>query len=194
MQVFRSHTHSVVIRFSWPRPRVGLVAEGPPPVPLGFIVCDVGIPLQEVHGEIQRQLPSLYSTLVAVGYTLLDSSGWPIARDQESVLSLAETLSNMALSLRLHRPPTSDTAETNSTQLTALPGPAHSLSDSTHSIVGGSAHFLPRPLVEESADMAESSFLNQSMNSYSAAVSSSPGVVQPPTLYMGLYSYILCRL
>ena len=174
--MFRSHTHSIVIQLSRTRPRIGLVTEGPPPAPLGFISCEVGIPLPHVHGEIQHQLPSLYSALVATGYSLLDNNGWPIGRHQETEFSLAEILCNMTVRVRLHllQPLISDvsmvTTPVNS-QLAILPVPAHSLSDSAHNEVVQSL----RPVVEESADMAESSLLEQSMSSYTTSVSIAPG-------------------
>lgn len=173
--MFRDHTHSIVIQLSQSQPRIGLVAEGSPPVPLGFISCEVGIPLPQLHGEIQRQLPSLYSTLVATGYSLLDNNGWPIGRHQETEFSLAEVLSHMTVQLRLHphQPDVSVVTSTGTSQLAILPGPAHS-SDSTHN-EGDSTHPL-RPVVEESADMAESSLLDQSMSSYTTAISIAPGL------------------
>ena len=166
-QVFRSHTHSIVVKFSSPRPRIGLVTEGPPPVPLGFIHCEVGIPLPDVHREIERQLPLLHSALVATGYTLLDDNGWPISASQEQFLSLVDVLSHMTLTLRLHPP--SDVAKATTagpSQLSIMPGPAHSRSDSTHSARGSAQ------LAVEYADVAELSFLNQSMSSYT---SNTPG-------------------
>ena len=178
-QVFRSHTYSICVRLSHPHPRIGLVAEGNPHVPLGFIFCDVGIVLTQLHCEIARQLPVLYRALVAMGYGLLDCNGWPIGQEQEAMFSLAEVVVERTVKLRLHsrsrQPLESLTSAAN--QTTALPPPSHPLALTT--IPSDPAYNL-RTIVEESADLGELSLLQQSLSSSDAydsamAPGTSPG-------------------
>ena len=100
--MFQDHTHSITIRLSHSKPRVGLVAEGNPPVPLGFVFCDLDIVLTQLRQELAEQLPGLHNNLVATGYSLLDSNGWPIGQDQETMFSLTEVIVNRTVHLRLH--------------------------------------------------------------------------------------------
>ena len=190
--MFQSHTHSISLCLSHPRSRIGLVAEGNPPVPLGFLFCDVGLSLAQLHGEMERQLPTLHPALVATGYSLLDGNGWPITREQETVFTVAEVVTNRTLRLKLSNNQLSESlavvkatpAALPSTHspLPILPDPAHSLHrDSTHSLQDH-AHNL-HPVIEEAADIVEVSLLEHSMSSDAY---SSPGTVP----YEILLSYV----
>ena len=171
--MFRSHTHSISIRFSHPQPRVGLVAEGNPPVPLGFLFCEVGVLLTQLRHEIARQLPALHTALVAMGYSLLDSNAWPIGREQEALFSLAEIIANGTVRLRLHSQQASESLTSAVVKATALLPPSQlslhpTLPDPTHSL--GS-------IAEETADMAESSILEQSLSASAYDVTMTPNTL-----------------
>ena len=178
------------IRLSRSQPRLGLVAEGTPPVPLGFIFCDVGDSLARLHREIARQLPPLHKALVATGYSLLDCNGWPIAREQEQLFTIAEVTTGRIVRLRVYpqqRRPSESLVALPSLAETLLPSFPNSSLPPTFS----SASAMPsypvhslrslRPLVEESADMAEASVLEQSLSAdafdSAMAPSAAPGNV-----------------
>ena len=181
------------IRLSRSQPRLGLVAEGTPPVPLGFIFCDVGDSLARLHREIARQLPPLHKALVATGYSLLDCNGWPVAREQEQLFTIAEVTTGRTVRLRVYpqqrRPSESLVALPSLAETTALSLPSFPNSSlppsfsSTGAMPSDPAHSLRRlrPLVEESADMAESSVLEQSLSAdafdSAMAPSAAPGNV-----------------
>lgn len=163
----------ISIRLSYPQPRLGLVAEGHPLIPLGFIFCDLEQPLSHLSRELQAQLPSLHRSLTATGYSVLDSNGWPIAREQEHLFTLTEIVCGRTIRLLCH-----SQARQPSLSLSLLP-PAGSLEHPQPSLS------LPEPgqaLAEERAEVTETSLLEQSMaaDSYSStmAPAAPPGEIE----------------
>ena len=175
-QVFWSHTHSISIRFFHPQPRIGIVVEGNPPVPLGFLFCEVGISLTQLRHEIAKQLPALHTALVAMGYSLLDSNSWPIGREQEALFSLAEITADRTVRLRLHSRQASESLTSAVVKATAFLPTQSSLlpipPDPTHSL--GS-------IAEESADVAESSILDQSLSASAYDVTMTTNTLPGPS-------------
>ena len=148
----------------------------PTPLALGFISCDLGVALPDLHREIESQLPRLYSALVATGYSVLDANGWPIGREQESLFSLAEVLADGTVHLTLSSQKTPEVLASSVVKATpaALPPATRS---SRGSVSPDPAHSL-RPIAEETADRAESSILSQSLSSdiyISAVNTATPG-------------------
>lgn len=183
-QVFQSHTHSISIRLSYSKPRIGLVAEGNPLVSLGFVFCDLDILLTQLHQEIAEQLPSLHRDLVATGYSLLDSNGWPIGPDQEAMFSLTEAIVNKKLHLRLHSQ-SNEIREALPSSVRAITLPPSSLPIST---IPSNPTPTLIPIIEESADMADTSLLeNPPTDTYTSAKAPTPGMCTqadplPPSL------------
>ena len=92
----------IKIRLVYPQPRVGIVVEGQPDVPVGFVFCDAGSTIDQFLGEIERQLPSLFQALshAAASYTVLDRNGWPISREQQKSMTVLEVLSSNTVKIR----------------------------------------------------------------------------------------------
>ena len=90
------------IRLAYPKPRVGIVIEGEPDIPVGFVFCDVGNTIEEFLSEIERQLPSLFQALATrtASYTVLDRNGWPISHGQERILTVLEVLASNSIKIR----------------------------------------------------------------------------------------------
>ena len=90
------------IRLVYPKPRVGIVIEGNPDVPVGFIFCDVGSTIEEFLGDVKRQLPSLFQALstCTASYAVLDRNGWPISHEQGRVMTILEVLVSNSVKIR----------------------------------------------------------------------------------------------
>ena len=90
------------IRLAYPKPRVGIVIEGEPDIPVGFVFCDVGNTIEGFRSEIERQLPSLFQALATrtASHAVLDRNGWPISRDQERILTVLEVLASNSIKIR----------------------------------------------------------------------------------------------
>lgn len=137
-------------------------------------MCDVGLSLPQLHREIERQLPSLHSALVATGYSVLDANGWPVGRDQEMFFSLAEVLVNRTVRLRVTSQQSPETLMSAVVKVTPTALPSSSR-PSLGTIASDPAHSL-HPIIEETVDTMESSLLSQSLSSdaYASALSTLP--------------------
>ena len=92
----------IKIRLAYPKPRVGIIIEGEPDIPVGFVFCDVGNTIEGFLSEIERQLPSLFQALATrtASYAVLDRNGWPISSDQERILTVLEVLASNSVKIR----------------------------------------------------------------------------------------------
>ena len=93
----------VNIRLDYNKPRLGIVIEGPPDIPVGFIFCSLSQSVADLANEIASQLPALYSLLSAKQYHFLDRNSWPISRNQESSLSILDIISSSCVKIRCAR-------------------------------------------------------------------------------------------
>ena len=93
----------VNIRLDYNKPRLGIVIEGPPDIPVGFIFCSLSQSVADLANEIASQLPALYSLLSAKQYHFLDRNSWPISRNQESFLGILDIISSSCVKIRCAR-------------------------------------------------------------------------------------------
>ena len=90
----------VNIRFSYDRPRLGIVIEGPPDVSVGYIHCSMSCAVAELEEELASQLPQVYSSLSSRQFCFLDRNSWPLCREQESSLSVLDIASSNSIKIR----------------------------------------------------------------------------------------------
>ena len=92
----------IKIRLTYSKPRVGIVVQGEPDIPVGFVFCDVGSTVDQFLQEIERQLPPLFQALShsSTSYTVLDRNGWPISRDQQRIMTVLEVLASNVVKIR----------------------------------------------------------------------------------------------
>ena len=82
----------VNIRFTYNKPRLGIVIEGSPDLPVGFVFCNLDCTVADLAHEISSQLPSLYKSLLLQQFCFLDRNLWPISKRQESMLTVMEVV------------------------------------------------------------------------------------------------------
>ena len=91
----------IKIRLAYPKPRVGIVVEGEPDIPVGFVFCDVGSTIEQFLREVEQQLPPLFQALSHTSsYAILDRNGWPVSKDQERILTVLEVLVSNTVKIR----------------------------------------------------------------------------------------------
>jgi len=93
----------VKIRIRYQPPRLGILLEGTPDTPVGFVFCNPQNTIQQFQVEVREQLPLLHHSLVASGFCFLDRNGWPVSKDQEGLLTMVEVLSSSAVKIRCAR-------------------------------------------------------------------------------------------
>lgn len=93
----------VNIRLDYNRPRLGVVIEGPPDVPMGFLFCSMSQSIAELVDEMAKQLPGLYRSLSSKQFYFLDRNSWPVSRDQESSLSVLDIAHSSCVKIRCSR-------------------------------------------------------------------------------------------
>jgi predicted Rossmann-fold nucleotide-binding protein len=90
----------VKIRLRYDRPRLGIVVEGTPDVPVGFVFCGLWQSITDLSNEIASQLPTLYSSLLSKKLCFLDRNSWPVSKDQESSLSVLDIATSSCVRIR----------------------------------------------------------------------------------------------
>ena len=95
---------TVMVRIAYQRPRVGIVVEGKPDTPVGFVFCNVQTTVQELWSDIKQQLPSLVGALSATSFCFLDRNGWPIAKEQQHLMTVLDISTNYVVRIRCFRP------------------------------------------------------------------------------------------
>ena len=115
------------IRLAYSKPRVGIVIEGEPDIPVGFIFCDGGSTIEEFLSEIERQLPSLFQALSTrtASYAVLDRNGWPISRDQERIMTVLEVLASNSVKIRCVQQQSRKPSRTNLEYPDSIDAPDH---------------------------------------------------------------------
>lgn len=93
----------VNIRLDYDKPRLGIVIEGPPDIPVGFIFCSLLQSITDLANEIANQLPSLYSSLSSKQFCFLDRNSWPISLDQQNSLSVLDIATSNCVKIRCSR-------------------------------------------------------------------------------------------
>lgn len=93
----------VNIRFSYDRPRLGIVIEGPPDVSVGFVHCSLSCPVVDLEEEIASQLPQVYGSLSSRHFCFLDRNTWPLSRDQASSLCVLDIASSNCIKIRCNK-------------------------------------------------------------------------------------------
>ena len=78
------------IRICHQSSRIGILIQGNPDIPLGFVLCDLSSTVKDLTKELSIQLPELYKYFASKGFFFLDQNGWPIAERQESMLQILE--------------------------------------------------------------------------------------------------------
>ena len=154
----------IKIRIKYDKPRIGIVIEGEPDVPVGFIFCEFDTTIRQVHTEIKTQLPSLYDSLKMVPFAFLDRNGWPISREQERLLTILEISSSHTIRIRCAR----QTGKTAFEPVELPDGQVYSRSNSTPSNALVPSTDPLRTLVfspiNETAEKIEMTNLEQSWN------------------------------
>ena len=90
----------VKIRISYQPPRLGILIDGTPGIPVGFIFCNPQTTIQQVYGKVEEQLPLLHHSLVTSGFCFLDRNGWPISKEQEGLLTVLEVAVSSTIRIR----------------------------------------------------------------------------------------------
>lgn len=158
---------TVKIRIRYQPPRLGILLEGSPDIPLGFIFCNPETTIQQVSGKIDKQLPLLHHSLVTSGLCFLDRNGWPISKEQEGLLTVLEVAVSSAIRIRCaSRAKLSQFHD----HIHSLGHPEHALvarSSSTPCVEGslsGSRAPAHASLVTEPVDQVDGSTFNQSLS------------------------------
>ena len=97
----------IKIQISHLKPKYGVIIEGVSDrsLPVGFLFCTPNISITQLKDEIRVQLPSVYSFLTTVHFAFLDMNGWPISRQQESVVTILEVACSSVIRIRCATPP-----------------------------------------------------------------------------------------
>ena len=111
----------VNIRLDYNKPRLGVVMEGPPSIPVGFVFCNLSQSVADLANEIASQLPALYSSLSAKQFHFLDCNSWPISRNQESFLSVLDITNSSCVKIRCARSTVSLSRRTSMIKSDSLP-------------------------------------------------------------------------
>ena len=78
------------IRICHQSSRIGVLIQGNPDIPVGFVLCDLSSTVVDLTKELSLQLPELYKYLTNRNFFFLDRNGWPIAERQKSMLQVLE--------------------------------------------------------------------------------------------------------
>ena len=157
----------VKIRRTFVTPKVGIIVEGSPDMAVGFVFCSVNSSVAQFQESLMKQLPNLHRSFQDVGFCLLDQNGWPIAREQEGLLSLFDIVSSSSVRVRCFtKRHASLPPEVSSV---SMPFQTTSLSVSTAGGIfnsGGpkfdSQTSLPPPMVSEVMEQVDSTNLEKS--------------------------------
>lgn len=93
----------VNIRLVHEKPRVGIVIEGIPDTPMGFIFCNMSSKVEELLDEISDQLPGLYGSLCTKQFCFLDRNAWPLDHSQEKFLTVRDIATSHTIKIRCSR-------------------------------------------------------------------------------------------
>ena len=124
---------AVKIRLTYLPPRLGILLEGTPDIPVGFVFCDPQTTIQQFQVEVREQLPLLHHSLVTSGFCFLDRNGWPISKDQEELLTMVEVQSSSAVRIRCARHAKRSLSHAHS----------HSLDHPEHALLASSSSISP---------------------------------------------------
>lgn len=93
----------VKIRLHHDKLKLGIVIQGSPCVPVGFIFCNsLSCSVADLHAKISDQLPNLHGTLSSKQFCFLDRNLWPVSREQESSLSVLDIAASNCIRLRCY--------------------------------------------------------------------------------------------
>ena len=86
-------------------PRLGIVVKDETGARRDNAVGFIHVPtptcsIVELRGQIEKQQPSLYKRLVAVGFQFLDCNEWPIGADQEETILMIRALVNNVIKIQ----------------------------------------------------------------------------------------------
>ena len=95
---------TVKVRTAHQRPRVGIVIEGNPDTPVGFVFSSVQTTVQDFWSDVKQQLPSLVGSLSATSFCFLDRNSWPIAREQQHLMTVLDISTDYVVRIRCFRP------------------------------------------------------------------------------------------
>jgi len=94
--------NTVNIKICPSKPRIGIRIDHNETA-IGFVSCDFASTVQDLANEISGQLPELYGDLKKCNFCFLDRNGWPIARNQEQLLTVLEITSSSSVKIRLRQ-------------------------------------------------------------------------------------------
>ena len=95
---------TVKVRINYQRPRVGIVIEGNPDFAVGFVFCNIQATVEKFWSDVKEQLPSLVQSLSTTSFCFLDRNGWPIAREQEHLMTMLDISMNYVVRIRCFKP------------------------------------------------------------------------------------------